>query len=164
MLVIVMVTTLATTVSVALEDVSEGSNSTNSLARVQWQVADQLRRDGLRQGDEVAFIGDSFTAYWARLARLRIVAEILPEEAYKFWAADALAKERVINAFRDTNAKIVVTDHIPVFRSTSEWRRIGHTDYYVFPLQAQSLSEQQESTPSLSLPTKGELISASRQK
>jgi 4-amino-4-deoxy-L-arabinose transferase-like glycosyltransferase len=140
MAIVVMITTVATTVSVALGDVSRGPNSANSLALVQCRVAEGLRREGIRSGDEVAFIGDSFAAYWARLARVRIVAEIVPEDADTFWAADITAKGRIINAFRHTNAAIIVTDHIPTFSSPGEWRRIEHTDYYFLPLRRPSLS------------------------
>jgi hypothetical protein len=144
MLIVVMITTFANTVSVALGDVSGEPNSTNSLALVQCRVADELRREGIRPGDEVAFIGASFSAYWARLARVRIVAEIVPEDADKFWAADPTAKERIINAFRGTKARIIVTDHIPPFSSAGEWRQVLDTDYYVFPLRQRSLSARRQ--------------------
>jgi hypothetical protein len=142
MVMVVMITTVATTVSVALRDVGRGPNSANSLALVQYRVADELRREGIRSGDEVAFIGSSFEAYWARLARARIVAEIVPEDADKFWAADTTARERIINAFRHTNATVIVTDHIPAFSSPDRWQHILGTNYYVFPLRQPSLSAQ----------------------
>ena len=146
MVIIVMMTTVAATLSVALGDVSGGPNSANSLALVQYRVVDELRRERIRPGDEVAFIGSSLEAYWARLARVRIVAEIVPGDADKFWAADMTARERIINAFRHANATIIVTDHIPAFSSAVEWRHVEHTDYYVFPIRQQSLSERARST------------------
>ena len=50
-----------------------GPNST-------WQdlvAAQELRRMGAQPGDKVAVIGDGASAYWARLGKLRIVAEIM---------------------------------------------------------------------------------------
>jgi hypothetical protein len=164
MLIIVMITTFANTVSVALGDVSGEPNSTNSLALVQSRVADELRREGIRPGDEVAFIGASFSAYWARLARVRIVAEIVPEDADKFWAAEPTAKERIINAFRDTKAKVIVTDHMPIFSSAGEWRRVRYTDYYVFTLRQPSLSVRRRNRSRSGFVTEERLVKASQQK
>ena len=53
-----------------------------------WEVATQLQRFGLREGDQVAFIGLSFGAYWARLLKVRIVAEIPSDETDSFCKAD----------------------------------------------------------------------------
>ena len=37
-------------------------------------IAEALLEQGLERGDEVGFIGYSYSAYWARLARLKVIA------------------------------------------------------------------------------------------
>ena len=57
-------------------------------AHVHWQVADGLSRMGIQPGDQVALIGLGGRAYWARLARVRIVAEVPQAEESEFQEAD----------------------------------------------------------------------------
>lgn len=110
-------------------------------AHMHWRVADGLARMGVNPGDKVASIGASHEAYWARLARVRIVAEI-PVSNYRksykdlddFWMADPSVKSQVIQAFARTGAKVIVADRIPEYASATGWQRIGNTDYYAYLL------------------------------
>ena len=102
----------------------------NPWPHVQWQVAHGLNRMGVQPGDKVAFIGYSFGAYWARLARVQIVAEIPSRDVDSFWAADPFVKSQVIKTFARTGAKVIVTEKLPSYVSTSSWQKIGDTDYY----------------------------------
>jgi len=84
----------------------------------------------------VAFIGDSedgFAAFWARLARVRIIAEILPKDSPDFWGADDLVTSRVIKTFARIQAKAIVAEKVSAWSSacdpTKGWQRIGKTDY-----------------------------------
>ena len=103
-------------------------------AHAQWQAADGLNRMGVQPGDSVAFMGDPFDPYWARLARVRIVAEIPEGEVDDFWAADQMVKSQVIKTFAGAGAKAIVTTNVPDSASTSGWERIGNTDYYAYIL------------------------------
>ena len=76
-------------------------------------MAVKLAELGIRPGDKIAFIGDTFRAYWARLARVRIIAEITRKDAPTYWAADEALKARVMEAFAAAGAKAVVTDSLP---------------------------------------------------
>jgi hypothetical protein len=49
------------------------------------EVALELHKLGLRQGDKTAVIGYAFDSYWARLGRIRIVAEMFGWQADPFW-------------------------------------------------------------------------------
>ncbi|MCK4261032.1 MAG: hypothetical protein KAX49_18800 [Halanaerobiales bacterium] len=104
-------------------------------AHVQCQVASALKQMGVEPGDKVAFIGHSFSAYWARLARVRIVAEIPSRDVVNFWAADHLIKSRVIKTFAGTGAKVIVARDIQKCAPTNGWQRIGNTDYYAYILK-----------------------------
>lgn len=100
------------------------------------QIACTLKQMGVQPKDRVATIGDwggGFHGQWARLARVRMVAEIPGEEEGNFWTADDTVKAQVINILKGTGAKIIVSK-IPDYVSWKGWRRIGNTDYicYIF--------------------------------
>jgi len=101
---------------------------------VQWQAADALNQMGIKSGDKVASIGNSHSHFWARLAKVRIVAEIPQESAAEFWTADAPTKSKVFKTFRKTGAIAVVTSLVPYNTSLSGWQRLADTDYYVHML------------------------------
>jgi hypothetical protein len=73
-------------------------------------IASELVNFGLRKNDPIAFIGYSYSAYWARLVRLRIVAEIRPEQAAEFWRLDALRQRDVLDSLRQAGARAVVAE------------------------------------------------------
>jgi hypothetical protein len=101
---------------------------------LQWQVAEGLKNIGIRPGHKVAFIGDSYYAYWARLARVQIIAEIPHRSMDKFLSADRTVKSQVFNALATTGAKVVLTNETAIYASTSGWQQIGDTDHYVYVL------------------------------
>lgn len=70
--IIVMMVAIAKTASIQVRPSAEESE--------QWAVAQGLWRMGIGPGDKVATLGTSFQAYWARLARVRIIA-VIPDEA-----------------------------------------------------------------------------------
>ena len=105
----------------------------DATGHVQWEVAEGLGHLGVRPGDRVAVIGNGFYAYWARLARVRIVAQ-LPDE-HGFWDADAQGKADVMNTLSKSGAKLAVVKGIPSGDGVSGWERLGRTEYYAHPLQ-----------------------------
>jgi 4-amino-4-deoxy-L-arabinose transferase-like glycosyltransferase len=102
-------------------------------AHKQWRVAEGLHQMGVEPGDKVAVIGDSFSAYWAHLLRLHIVAEISPEDADTFWAADPATQKVAIDTLARTGARVIVTEK-PPFRADPIWQKIGNSDYYAYLL------------------------------
>jgi hypothetical protein len=99
------------------------------------EVAHGLIGLGLERGSRVGLIGYSFDASWARLARLKIVAEILPEEAPRFWSADPARQSEALAAFADAGARAVVAEPYPAAPQDPGWRPVGKTGYrvYIFP-------------------------------
>jgi hypothetical protein len=95
-------------------------------------AAEQLGQMGLRPGDKVAVIADGTGAYWARLAKLRIVAEIMDTNhgSKEFWTASEDQQQDVYTAFARAHAKLVVTwcplcpPGIP-----GGWQRLAGTPY-----------------------------------
>ena len=100
-------------------------------AHEQWQVAEGLRETGVGPGDKVAFIGDSFRAFWAHLAGARVVAEVRKDKVGDFWKANAAVKTDLLNAFSRAGVKAVVMEKPPAGVDVSGWQKIRATDYYV---------------------------------
>jgi hypothetical protein len=107
---------------------------TDSAGHPLWEVADGLRRTGVEPGDWVTVVGNGgYHAYWARLARVKIVAEVPDEEA--FWKLDTEEGARVMQALASTRARVVVARAIPDAARNVGWTRVGSTTYYQYRLR-----------------------------
>lgn len=75
------------------------------------RVAKRLEQIGVGPGTKVAIIGDGTGAYWAYLAKARIVAEIMGMNhgVQDFWNSPPEVQQRVYDLFRSAHAKLVVT-------------------------------------------------------
>jgi hypothetical protein len=113
--------------STVTRDLSDGGDKTHQPA-----IAEALRSDfGLERGTRVAFIGYSYSAYWARLARLRIIAEVRPEEFGPFWSASAAVRDDVLAAFAAAGAEAVVSEPAGADVAAEGWEPIAGTGYLV---------------------------------
>ncbi len=102
-------------------------------AHIQWEVAEDLRRKGIRAGDKAAVLGHTDIAdYWAHLAGVSIVADMPLQAAPGFWAAAPEVQSHVIDLFAETGAKAIVTNAVASFVPPEGWRRIARTNYYVY--------------------------------
>jgi hypothetical protein len=99
------------------------------------EIAAALADLGLGRGDKVGFIGYSYTEYWARLARLSIVAEIQPQEAGDFWSAPPGRQAAVLAAFAGTGAAAVVAEPVSLEALPAGWQAVGETGYLVHLLR-----------------------------
>jgi hypothetical protein len=100
-----------------------------------WEAAEALYTMGLKSGDGVGVIGDPYEAYWARLGRFQIVAEVSVTDAESFWASDDAVKEQVYQAFRDSGARGIITDMNPSKGGDDRaWERLDGTGYFVHTL------------------------------
>ena len=101
-----------------------------------WKVAKYLSDQGVLPGESVGAVGWTYNAYWARMARVHIVAEIPADGEKAFWASDERKKTAVMELFRSVGAKAVVSDNGPEGGPLPvPWQPIEHTPYsvYVFP-------------------------------
>jgi hypothetical protein len=106
----------------------------------QAQVAEGLTRMGVRPRDNVASIGRGSFCGWARLARIRIIAEVTDgslihpatQDVEDFWAADPSIRGKVITTLASTGATAIVADQVPGWASQEGWKQIGNTAYYVY--------------------------------
>jgi len=116
-------------------------------AHPHWEAAQALRALGVRPGDAVACFGCAGKAYWARVAGVRVVAEAydarLGEEEDTFAAAgrqdevieaNGAVRKRVLDAFRGTGARAIVTREVPEHAARHGWHRLGRTGYYAYLL------------------------------
>jgi hypothetical protein len=95
---------------------------------------------GLQPGDHIASLTFSNlgTVMWARLARVKIVAEVFywpdhPEtEANDFWNADPATQAKVIQALAATGVRAIVSQKPPRGPVSTSWQRVGRTEYYVY--------------------------------
>lgn len=103
-----------------------------------WKVAKYLHNAGLRAGERVGAVGWTYSAYWARMARVHIVAEVPDEGAMAFWLSDTAKRAVVMQLFRDVGAKAVVGKGVPAGSAPVNWQHIGDTEYYVYVFQTSS--------------------------
>lgn len=131
----IMFTTIASSTREALLTVRQLVGGEDPTAHEQWQVAEGLREMGVVSTDKVASIGDSFRAFWAHLAGVRISAEIRRDKVLNFWQADSTLRAEVINAFARTGAKAIVAEKPPPGIDLPGWQKLRNTDYYVYILR-----------------------------
>ena len=93
-------------------------------------IAEELEEAGIEKGSSVAFLGYSFPAYWARLARVRIVAEIDPQEVEQFWSLEGSRRATVIEALAATPAEAVIAEPFGLVTPPPGWQRLGDTGYF----------------------------------
>ena len=98
------------------------------------RLAEAVLEMGLKPGDDIAFIGYSFGAFFARLARLRVIAEISDDQAESFWRADPDRRSAVVEAIRKTGAKAIIAERVTPGLSVDGWRRIGNSRHFLYLL------------------------------
>jgi hypothetical protein len=104
------------------------------------RIAAALKTMGIQGGEKAAFVGEKNPFYWARLAHIRVVAEI--GEADKFWAADEGTKSRLWSKLKEAGIALLVTNK-PMESAMAGWQTITGTDYAVYRL-TDSSKEQTE--------------------
>jgi hypothetical protein len=106
------------------------------LHKDEMRAAEGLQDMGLRAGDPVAEIGDGTSAYWARLARLKIVAEVFSPEAGrgKFWSEPWERRKIAYECLRRAGAKAVVV-WAPPEGVDPGWKQVANTNYYIYWLK-----------------------------
>ncbi|MBN1353163.1 MAG: hypothetical protein JW994_00640 [Candidatus Omnitrophica bacterium] len=105
----------------------------NFMNHEQWEVALSLKQMGIKEGDKVGFIGSSPKEYWARLAKVRITADMpyMGDAGFKRYA---ISDPDVIRTFSKARVKAIVTKFVSNGEDISiyGWRRLGATDYYIY--------------------------------
>ena len=128
--------------SVAMLMIAIGTTSSKEISGWQkigsvhtdWEIAKGLEKLGIKQGDKIATVGYSvpYSAYWARVGKFKIVAEIIRQDADKFWSKSEDVKRQVIKSFAKTGAKVIVTNHLPKDLLKGKWIQIGSSECYAY--------------------------------
>jgi len=145
---------LAGSAGFALQDLFAGTPG-DFTRNDEYALASELRALGLRPGNRVGCIGFSFSAYWALLDHVKIVADVpvrssrrgglanLDEDDYSeidiFWRSPADAQAHVLDLMKQAGARAVVADVVPEWAPTTGWRHLqtrirmpsGRRDVYV---------------------------------
>lgn len=90
------------------------------------RTAAAVRAAGVPPGARIGVIGNGYVAsFWARLARVTIIAEVHQSESDRFWSADSTKQREVLDAFRAAGARAVVADAPPAWANVAGWRRLA---------------------------------------
>jgi len=140
--ILIMIFLLANLVTFSLSgyrDLGAAANAASSAGGTapDWpgEVAQALLDTGLDAGDPVAIIGYGFDSFWARLARVKIVAEMPINEAGPFWIGKPELQTEVIEAFASSGAKAIVAETVPTYASLPGWEQVGSSNYYILKLE-----------------------------
>ncbi len=95
-------------------------------------VAESLQAAGVVPGDRVGVIGYAFESFWARLARVRIIAEMFDWESAPYWTGDAGLRAAVEAAFVEAGARAIVAENVPAGANTAGWRQVEASSTYIF--------------------------------
>ena len=102
---------------------------------VDWEITTHLAALGIGPGDEIANMGAGTAdpLYWARLAGVRIVAEIADER--DFWRRTPQTRADVLRAVEATGVKAVVAvknPGKPDWAVEEGWQKYGERNVYVY--------------------------------
>jgi hypothetical protein len=98
-------------------------------------VASALHSAGIRPGEAVASGDRGFNAYWARLAGVRIIAEVSGLESAAILESDAEARHDAQRVLVAQDVRAVVARSWPAQTGDTGWHRIDGTDYFYYLVQ-----------------------------
>jgi hypothetical protein len=131
----------------AARDTSRNLPADGAVQFTQVQLSEALRNRGLKPGDGVGLLNfDRFwlpVTHWARLGRLRIIAEMPNREADQFFAMPESRKREAIEAFAKAGARALIAASVPPDKTLQGWERLGKTNYYVLQLDDAKKTNQQ---------------------
>lgn len=93
----------------------------------QLAAADALTRAGVHSGDLIAGVGYSFDSEYARLARVRLVAQVM--DAEDFWRMDSGELQGLLAKLKQAGIRAVVAMHKPNW--VEGWQQLGPTNLWV---------------------------------
>jgi hypothetical protein len=105
---------------------------------IDYEIANSLDRMGLRAGDRVGTLGWAFDSYWARLARVRIVAETPGPDVLTFWSETPETRRSVYDTFRKAGVRVIVAEWVPMTPAAEGWQAIRPGGPYAYWLDGTS--------------------------
>ncbi|HKJ37549.1 MAG TPA: hypothetical protein VJ972_02145 [Anaerolineales bacterium] len=96
------------------------------------EVAQELVKLGVEPGDKVGVIGYAYDSFWARLAGVKIVAEMLEADAIDLWQGDDTLQKSVLESFSKAGVQAVVAEYVPTDAQLTEWHQVGNSSYFIY--------------------------------
>jgi hypothetical protein len=91
------------------QDVDAAQRASSPAAgNVAWNVARDLQSHGIVPGTRIAVIGPHAESYWARTARLHIVANVPRPRTEAFWQLPKASQDSLLNAFAAAGATVSI--------------------------------------------------------
>lgn len=109
-------------------------NFKNKAAYNEWIVSEELKKVGIGKADKVAVIPGECDIWWARLAKVHIIAEVSLEDKDLFWDSSDVVRSKVLQAFKNAGAKIVIAEEPPSDAVNEGWKKIKDTVFYFYVL------------------------------
>jgi hypothetical protein len=136
MVAVLLLQVCLTTADVARSLLSEARQGRLFAPDEQAQVAVALRSAGIAPGDAVASGNRGFNAYWAHLARVRIVAEVSGLDGTAILDADPAARTAAQRLLLAQDVRAVVARAWPARTGDPGWQPIDGTDYFYYLVPA----------------------------
>ena len=89
----------------------------------------------------VGVVGSGLTAYWARLGRVRLAAEIPQRDAAKFWSLSAEERERALTCNTVANVELWVGTLPEGGGDWAPFSRVGDTAYGIYSAPGRGAAE-----------------------
>jgi hypothetical protein len=103
-------------------------------ANLPWHVVTVLRDAGVTPETPVGILGNAQVASrWARLGRIRIVAELPAAQTWQI-AADSDMLRSIVEAFRQTPVRVLLAEQVPPAAAAAGWRQVQTTPYWMLRL------------------------------
>jgi hypothetical protein len=107
-LMVLSVVLLAGSAKRAYLDISKLIQSSRNSQNPNATAATALTGLGLSRGARIGYVGNSFYAYWARLAGAQIAMEVPDDQSSLYWTADPTIRMQIDEAFMRHGAEFIV--------------------------------------------------------
>lgn len=124
----------ALTVALGLAEFTVTQFSFGADATANLMTAQALHEAGVAENTPVATLAIDNDVHWARLGRLKIVAEIPSTEASEFWSSDTDRRRRTIAGLTSAGARYLISGQAPPSAEAPDWHPVGRRRFYLLPL------------------------------
>jgi hypothetical protein len=92
-----------------------------------WKIAQELSAHGITPGARIALVGPHAESYWARTARVHIVASVPRNRVAAFWQLSRAGQDSLLAEFAANGATVAVaTQRIEDVRPDSSWTPVKY--------------------------------------